>query len=116
MSIFVQDIQPRPLTWPRERQAAPTAAFFTSAIFLMWLASPPEHSMDMSAVAENCARWDATAVTAMTRRLADPSEVGKQVYARSANMWIAEARRYCANGSDARAERYFRRIIGWGQK
>jgi hypothetical protein len=62
-------------------------------------------------LAQRCREWDTAALKAMERR-ANGEEVGKQVYLRAAMMWLAEGRRSCEFGSDVRAERFYRRIVG----
>jgi hypothetical protein len=83
------------------------------ALALWPLASPQKRVSlaDPVAIAAKCADWDRSAEAAIAARLSSPEVVGKQVYARTASMWLAEARRSCTAGSDIRAERFYTRII-----
>jgi hypothetical protein len=89
------------------------AAFFGVAALAGWYSDPLTRSdtMDPVELAQRCKEWDAAALAAMERRVNGP-EVGKQVYLRAAMMWLAEGRRSCEFGSDARAERFYQRIVG----
>jgi hypothetical protein len=89
------------------------AAFFGVAALAGWYSNPLPRSdtMDPVELAQRCRDWDAAALAAMERRANGP-EVGKQVYLRMAMTWLAEGRRSCELGSDLRAERFYRRIVG----
>jgi hypothetical protein len=95
------------------RNLGVVAAFFGVALFAGWFAVPVNRSdtMDPAELAQRCRGWDAAALAAMERRSEGP-EIGKQVYIRSAMTSLAEARRSCELGSDVRAERFYRRIVG----
>lgn len=95
------------------RSLAIIGAFFGVALLAGSFAVPLNRSdsMDPVEIAQRCKDWDAAALTAMERRAEGP-EIGKQVYLRTAMTWLAEGRRSCEFGSDARAERFYRRIIG----
>lgn len=115
MSNSIEDIDPRLLSSPIPTRATYYFAASAAGLLALLLAFSPHQSepADPQAVAENCAGRDLQATAAISQRFADPTRIGKEVFARSANMWIAEARRLCANGRHERAERYYRRIIEW---
>jgi hypothetical protein len=94
-------------------QIAMTLLVAGCALALWPLASPLKRATlaDPVAIAAKCADWDRDAQTAIAARLSSPEVVGRQVFARSASMWLAEARRSCTAGSDVRAERFYTRII-----
>lgn len=115
MSTTVQKIDPRAAAGSALPRAGTHALVLVSAVLALLIGFSPERadSQDPATLAANCASWDAQASATIPKKLASHSEVGKQVYARSTAVRLAEARRYCANGHDGRAERYYRRIIGW---
>jgi hypothetical protein len=86
--------------------------FIFGVIMALLIGLAPERaSSNDPAVAADCARRDTQATAAIPKKLAARSVVGRRGYERSMSMWLAEARRYCANGSGGRAERYYRRIV-----
>ena len=80
--------------------------------------SPPSRSgiTDPALLAAICARMDEEAVAAMARRRTEGPERGRQVHARTAPLWLAEARRSSTAGLDARAARFYGRITGWERR
>jgi hypothetical protein len=115
MSTTVQKIDRRPVAASALPRFGTHALVLISAVLALLIGFSPERadSQDPATLAANCASWDAQASAAIPKKLANHSEIGKQVYARSTAVWLAEARRYCASGHDGRAGRYYRRIIGW---
>lgn len=95
------------------RSLGTVALFFGVALLAGWFAVPLNRTaaLDPAELTRRCAAWDAAALAAMDRRAEGP-EIGRQVYLRSSMMWLAEARRSCDLGSDARAERFYERIVG----
>jgi hypothetical protein len=60
--------------------------------------------------ARACASLDIAAADAIARRTRR-TEAARQDIARTANLWLAEARRHCAGGDPERAELLYQRII-----
>ena len=85
------------------------------ALIVAGLLSPPTRTgmSDPAAIAAECTRMDAEAVASMAERRIEGPAVGKQIYVRTAPLWLAEARRSCAAGMDARAARFYRRMMRW---
>jgi hypothetical protein len=83
-----------------------------TAILLWPFAVQSERTRDADDrnAARVCADWDVAAVEAVAKRLTI-EEVGRNLYARAANVWLTEARRTCSSGQRDRAGLYYERII-----
>jgi hypothetical protein len=100
------------------RRSIPTAltlAVCGSILLLAALLSPPVRSgrLESADISQACSEWDAKAVEALARHNLNGPKVGPQFHVRTAPLWLAEARRSCADGLIARAQHLYRGIIDW---
>ena len=82
-----------------------------SALLVSAPISPAGRSerVDASDISAACSEWDAKAVEALAHNIR-----GREAaHARTAPLWLAEARRSCAAGLDARAQYLYRRLVEW---
>ena len=103
-----------PSTLRRAWQTPLIAAVCISPLALWTFVLPSSHGGTQAnsnqELSRACANWETAALDAIGKRLSG-AEVGREVYARAADRWLAEARRHCAAGSRGRAARYYERLI-----
>lgn len=98
----------------RGLQPALILAVCGSALLASGTVSPVGRSgrVDSTDISTACSEWDAKAVEALAHNNIRGREAGT-AHARTAPLWLAEARRSCADGLDARAQYLYRRIVEW---
>ncbi|MFC5067929.1 hypothetical protein [Flaviflagellibacter deserti] len=86
------------------------APMFVWPLFLDPAVTPTTAALDPGSTAQACVEWENASLDALNKRMDGP-EVGREAFERSANRWLAEARRNCSSGSPARAARSYQKII-----